>query len=115
LAAFCKRCLYLVDLYSCFFSGRRVWNNRLTHYSNLNLISLTIPPYKHICGCVVVQYFTIFVFKCWILLKPVLGGVDGSLNLTVQFMNRLNQTEPATFSILACWGFFRDSNFFYLT
>jgi hypothetical protein len=28
-------------------------------------------------------------------------------------MNRLNQTEPATFSILLCWAFFRDSVFIY--
>jgi hypothetical protein len=27
-------------------------------------------------------------------------------------MNRLNQTEPATFSILPCWAFFRDSVFY---
>jgi hypothetical protein len=31
------------------------------------------------------------------------------------FMNRLNQTEPATFSILPCWAFFRDSVFLYFT
>jgi hypothetical protein len=53
--------------------------------------------------------------KCWILLKPVLGGVDGSLHLTVPSMNRLNQTEPATFSILSCWAFFRNSYFLYFT
>jgi hypothetical protein len=29
-------------------------------------------------------------------------------------MNMLNQTEPATFSILSCWAFFRDSFFLYL-
>jgi hypothetical protein len=28
-------------------------------------------------------------------------------------MNRLNQTEPATFSILSCWAFFWDSVFLY--
>jgi hypothetical protein len=28
-------------------------------------------------------------------------------------MNRLNQTEPATFSILPCWAFFRDSVIIY--
>jgi hypothetical protein len=28
-------------------------------------------------------------------------------------MNRLNQTEPATFSILPCWAFFGDSYFLY--
>jgi hypothetical protein len=28
-------------------------------------------------------------------------------------MNMLNQTEPATFSILPCWAFFRDSVFIY--
>jgi hypothetical protein len=50
-----------------------------------------------------------FVFKCWILLKPVLGGVDGNLHFPVPSMNRLNQTEPATFSLLSCWAFFRDS------
>jgi hypothetical protein len=49
--------------------------------------------------------------KCWYLLKPVLGGVDGSLHLTVPSMNRLNKTEPATFSILPCLAFFRDSYF----
>jgi hypothetical protein len=28
-------------------------------------------------------------------------------------MNKLNQTEPATFSIVARWAFFRDSYFLY--
>jgi hypothetical protein len=51
--------------------------------------------------------------KCWILLKPVLGGVDGNMHLTVPSMNRLNQTEPATFSILPFWAFFGDSYFLY--
>jgi hypothetical protein len=41
----------------------------------------------------------------------VLGGVDGSLHLTVLSMNRLNQTETATFSIVPRWAFFRDSYF----
>jgi hypothetical protein len=27
-------------------------------------------------------------------------------------MNRLNKTEAATISILPCWAFFRDSDFF---
>jgi hypothetical protein len=40
-------------------------------------------------------------------------GVDGSLHLTVPSMNRLNQTEPATFSIMPCWAFFGDSYFLY--
>jgi hypothetical protein len=51
--------------------------------------------------------------KCWILLKPVLGGVDGSLHLTVPPMNRLNQSELATVSVLPCWAFFRDSYLLY--
>jgi hypothetical protein len=54
-----------------------------------------------------------FRVKCWILLKPVLGGVDGNLHFAVPSMNRLNQTEPATFSIVLCWTFFRDSVFLY--
>jgi hypothetical protein len=37
------------------------------------------------------------------------GGVEGSLHLTEPSMNRLNQTESATFSILPCWAFFGDS------
>jgi hypothetical protein len=48
-----------------------------------------------------------------ILLKPLLGGVDGSLHLTVPSMNRFNQTEPATFSVLPSWAFFRNSYFLY--
>jgi hypothetical protein len=35
----------------------------------------------------------------------VLGGVEGNLHLTVPSMNRLNQTEAATFSIFAVWAF----------
>jgi hypothetical protein len=57
--------------------------------------------------------FYYFTFKCWILLKPVLGGVDGNLHFPVPSMNRLNQTEPATFSMLPCWAFFRDSVFIF--
>jgi hypothetical protein len=53
--------------------------------------------------------------KCWTLLKPVLGGVDVSLHLTVPSMNRLNQTEPATFSTMPCLAFFRDSYFLQFT
>jgi hypothetical protein len=40
-------------------------------------------------------------------------GVDGNLHFPVPSMNGLNQTEPATFSILPCWAFFRDSVFIY--
>jgi hypothetical protein len=54
-------------------------------------------------------------FKCSILLKPVLGGVDGNLQFPLPSMNKLNQTESATFSILPCWDFFRDSYFLYFT
>ena len=49
------------------------------------------------------------MFKCWILLKPVLVGVDGSLYFTLPSMNRLSQTEPAIFVILLCWAFIRGS------
>jgi hypothetical protein len=48
------------------------------------------------------------MFKCWILLKLVLGGVGDSLHLTVPSINRLNYFEPATFSVLPFWPF-RDS------
>jgi hypothetical protein len=43
-----------------------------------------------------------------------LGWVEGYLHLIVQTMNRLNQTEPATFSIMLCWAFFRDFYILYL-
>jgi hypothetical protein len=45
--------------------------------------------------------------------KAGVKGMDSSLHFTVPFMNRLNQTEPATFSILSFWAFFRDSYFLY--
>jgi hypothetical protein len=58
--------------------------------------------------------FYYIMFKCWILLKPVLGGVDGNLHFPVPSMTRFNQNEPEKFSILPCWAFFRDSVFIYL-
>ena len=56
------------------------------------------------------------IFKCWILLKPVLGGVNGSLHLPLLSMNGLGQTDPAAYFILLCWAFFKCSIFsvFYL-
>jgi hypothetical protein len=42
---------------------------------------------------------------------PIKHMCYGSLHFTVPSMNRLNQTEPATFSILPCWAFFGDSYF----
>jgi hypothetical protein len=33
-----------------------------------------LAPYEHICRCFKFQNFTIFMFKCWILLKPALGA-----------------------------------------
>jgi hypothetical protein len=59
------------------------------------------------CAC------SIFSFNFSAFSKPVLGGVDGNLHFPVPSMNRLNQTEPATFSILPCWAFFRGSIFIY--
>jgi hypothetical protein len=35
------------------------------------------------------------------------------IHFPVSSMNRLNQTEPATFLILLCWAFFRDFVFLY--
>jgi hypothetical protein len=55
-----------------------------------------------------------FRVKCWILQKPVLGDADGNLNFPVPSNNRLNQTEPTTFSIVLCWTFSRHSVFLYL-
>jgi hypothetical protein len=40
-----------------------------------------------------------------ILLKPVLGDVGG-LAVYSYDMNRLSQTDPATFSISLFWAFF---------
>jgi hypothetical protein len=57
--------------------------------------------------CIASRVWVSFMLKCWIMLKPVLRGLDGSLHLTVPSMNRLNQTESATFSILPLWTFFR--------
>jgi hypothetical protein len=40
------------------------------------------------------------MIKCWILLKPWLGGVDGNLHFPLPSMNRLNETEPAILKML---------------
>jgi hypothetical protein len=41
----------------------------------------------------------------------VLGGPDGSFQLLLPSINRLNQTESATFLILPRWAFFRGPVF----
>jgi hypothetical protein len=48
-------------------------------------------------------------------LSKVLRGMDGNLYFPIPSMNRLNQPKPATFSILPCYVFFRDSLFLYFT
>jgi hypothetical protein len=40
-------------------------------------------------------------------------GVDGNLHFPIPSINRLNQTELATFSIVLFWTFFRHSVFLY--
>jgi hypothetical protein len=56
--------------------------------------------------------FHYFRVKCWILLELVLEGVDGYLLFPVPSMNRIIQTEPATFSICR---FGRSSGILYLS
>jgi hypothetical protein len=51
---------------------------------------------------------SVLILFCHILLD-LLGGMDGNLQFQVPSMNRLNQTEPVTFSILSCWALFWDS------
>jgi hypothetical protein len=41
-----------------------------------------------------------------ILLKPVLGGVDGNMYFLLPSMNRLNQTVPVTYLNLSFCAFF---------
>jgi hypothetical protein len=41
-----------------------------------------------------------------ILLKPVLRGMHVNFHFPLLSVNRLNQTETATFSILSGWAFF---------
>jgi hypothetical protein len=63
-----------------------------------------------------VSNFKISPFLClnsgWILLKPVLWGVDGNLHFPVPSMNRL-KPNLQHFTILPCWAFFRDTIFLY--
>jgi hypothetical protein len=40
------------------------------------------------------------------MLKPLLGGVDGYLHFPELSMNRLNQNESVTFSIVVDFGVF---------
>jgi hypothetical protein len=67
-------------------------------------------PYGHICRFFL-KNSNIYHVKSCILLKPVLQGVDGNLQFSIQFMNRPNQKEPATFSIFLFYAFNMDSNF----
>ena len=55
------------------------------------------------------------MFKCWILLKSLLGGMDFSLHLPLLSMNRINQTEPATFSVCCVGLTLRVQFFLYFT
>jgi hypothetical protein len=56
-------------------------------------------------------FFRDSVYLSFICPFPGLGWFK--LHFPVPSMNRLNQTEPSTFSILLCWAFFRDSVFLY--
>jgi hypothetical protein len=61
-------------------------------YAFFSLISFMLWPFQQYnCVCF------------WNELLTVLGGVDGNLHFPVPSMKRLNQTEPATFSIVSCW------------
>jgi hypothetical protein len=44
------------------------------------------------------------ISPCSILLKLVLGDIDGNLHFPVPYMYMLNLNEPATFSILSFWA-----------
>jgi hypothetical protein len=74
-------------------------------------VTLKVPwqtLYEYICGCLKIENVT-----CWILLKPVLRGVEGSLQLLLPSMKRFDQTDPASFSVLTYWAFYRNSVFLY--
>jgi hypothetical protein len=44
-----------------------------------------------------------FMFKCWILLKPVLGGME--VSCTFHYRPWTDLIKPTTFSILSFWTF----------
>ena len=48
-------------------------------------------------------YFTITMFKCWILLKPVLGVVDGSLHFLLNHP-WTGSTKPSLQHLQCCFG-----------
>jgi hypothetical protein len=51
-------------------------------------------------------------FKCWILLKPVIGGVDGSLHSTVHEQAQSNRA--CNIFNYVVFDYLRDSCFLYL-
>jgi hypothetical protein len=55
--------------------------------------------------------FTICVFECWILLKPVVGA--WTVTYTIQYRPCTRSSKPSLqhFTILPCWAFFMDSVF----
>jgi hypothetical protein len=50
---------------------------------------------------------------CWGV-KPMLGRVAGHLHFPVPSLNRLEKTEPVTFSVLSFLAFFGDFVFLFL-
>jgi hypothetical protein len=65
-----------------------------------------IPMYHWNCKMLGTRYlFTIRELKDS---HRITGDSDDILTCNTVILNRLNQTEPATFSILTSWAFFRD-------
>jgi hypothetical protein len=84
------------------------------YFFEITLLTLKCVFLLYFRSVKIVKQDIICVFKCWILLKPVLECVDGNLHFPVPSMNRLNPAESVTFLISSCWVFFRDSVFLYL-
>jgi hypothetical protein len=102
LFCFCLRhsLSFTLKPYAAFF-----WNGKKVSYWG----SMKTSVWTHIwmfCNSRV-----IFMSKCWILLQPVPGGVEGNLHFPGPFMNRLNHTEHAKFSFLLFWAFLGYSVF----
>jgi hypothetical protein len=54
--------------------------------------------------CIYWLKFRHYMLKCWILLKPVLGGADGNVYVPVPSLKRLNHTVHP-FHLFLFWSF----------
>jgi hypothetical protein len=103
-----------VHLFHIITEKRLEWAGARTlnfSYGPRKLLSISIGIYNYLKRSIYQKRGPVFLYfrQIYILSRTF----SSNLHFPVLSMNRFNQTEPATFSILRFWTFFRDSYFLY--